>query len=64
MNTEQLPHQLKSIIDSLLNKNDNVYIRANYRLRLDSIRAEIDKAIRSFDMEINMADISRQKKKR
>lgn len=64
MNVEPLPHQIKSMIDSMLNDTDNVYIRTNYRDRLSNIKTEIERAMSKFDMELNMADVSRQRKKK
>jgi len=48
-----VPFQVQNLLDSLLNKKDNVYVRQNFRMRLDAIRREIDTAIREFDHEIN-----------
>jgi hypothetical protein len=47
-----VPFQVQNLLDSLLNTKDNVYVRQNFRMRLDSIRREIDTAIRKFDNEI------------
>jgi hypothetical protein len=49
-----VPFQVQNLLDSLLNKKDNVYVRQNFRMRLDAIRREIDTAIRQFDNEIAM----------
>lgn len=59
-----VPYQLQQIIDSMLNKKDNVYIRSNYRMRLNAIRSVLDKAIEKYDNELIMADASKGKKKR
>lgn len=61
---DNIPFQLQQIIDGMLNTKDNVYIRANYKNRLDVIRSEIDKAIRKYDNELYMADMGKSKKKR
>lgn len=63
-NNSNVPFQLQQIIDGMLNNKDNVYVRGNYRNRLDSIRSEIEKAIRKYDNELHMADIGKAKKKR
>lgn len=47
----KLPPIIESMIKSLNNTKDNHLIRANYRLQLDLIRAEIDKAIKIYDNE-------------
>ena len=59
-----VPFQLQQIIDGMLNSKDNVYIRGNYRNRLDSIRSEIDKAIRKYDNELYLADVGKSSKKK
>lgn len=64
MSKENIPFQVQQIIDGMLNAKDNVYIRANYRNRLDTLRSEIDKAIRKYDNELYMADMGKSKKKR
>lgn len=62
--TSAVPYQLQQIIDSMLNKKDNVYLRSNYRARLGTIRAEIDTALKRYDNELFIADTSKGKKKR
>lgn len=64
MSKENVPFQVQQIIDGMLNTKDNVYIRANYRNRLDTLRSEIDKAIRKYDNELYLADMGKSKKKR
>ena len=57
-----VPHQVAQLIDSMLSKDDNVYLRGNYRARLDIIQEEINKAIRKY--ELQLSDASKQKTKR
>lgn len=64
MSKENIPFQLQHILDSMLNSKENVYVRGNYRTRLDIIRTEINKAIAKYDNEVMMAGASRGKKKR
>lgn len=59
-----VPFQLQQIIDGMLNAKDNVYVRGNYRNRLDSIRSEIDNAIRKYDNELYLADVGKSSKKK
>lgn len=59
-----VPYQVQQIIESMLNNKDNVYIRGNYRNRLDIIRTEIDKAIKRYDNEVYMADVTGKGKRR
>jgi hypothetical protein len=60
MNNE-VPFQIEHLINSLLNKNENVHIRGNYRMRLETIKETIDKAIKKYDNELY---ISNTRKKR
>lgn len=60
MNNE-VPFQIEHLIRSLLNQDENVHIRSNYRQRLVTINEAIDKAIQKYD---NEAYISKVKKKR
>lgn len=62
MNNE-VPFQIEHLINSLLNKNENVYIRQNYRQRLDTIREAIDKSIKKFDNELYMSNTQGKKKR-
>lgn len=62
--TSSVPFQLQQVIDGMLNKKDNVYLRSNYRMRLESIRGEIEKAIRKYDNELQFTDATKGKKKR
>lgn len=51
MNNE-VPFQIEHLIKSMLDKNESVYIRQNYRVRLESIRDAIDKSMKKFDNEL------------
>lgn len=59
-----VPYQLQQIIDNLLNTKDNVYLRVNFKNRLDVIKTEIEKALIKFDKELKAADNSLKDKKR
>ena len=61
MSKENIPFQVSHIIDSMLNTKENIYVRGNYRNRLDSIRTEIDKAISKYDQDLT--SVSMRKKK-
>lgn len=50
-----IPFQVTHLISQMLNKEDNVHVRANYRQRLDSIRKAIDTGIKKYDNEMLMA---------
>ncbi len=60
MNNE-VPFQIEHLITNLLNQKENVYIRQNYRARLESIRDAIDKSLKKYDNELY---ISNTRKKR
>lgn len=56
-----IPYQIQALLEQLSNKKDNVHVRANYRMRLDVIRREIDNAIRSYDNEVAFQGNSKRK---
>jgi hypothetical protein len=60
MNNE-VPFQIEHLINSLLNKNENIHIRGNYRMRLEVIKEAIDKSIKKYDNELY---VSNTRKKR
>lgn len=62
--TTNIPFQIQHIIDGMLNEKDNVYLRGNYRLRLDAINREITKAIQKYDNQVNMANMGKFPPKR
>lgn len=49
---QDIPFQVVHLIEQMLNKSDNVHVRANYRQRLDSIRKAIDQGIKKYDNEM------------
>lgn len=51
-----IPYQLQQIIQSLLNRGDSVHLRSNYRLRLVTIKEEIESALRKYDQEVMLQD--------
>ena len=60
MNNE-VPFQIEHIINSMLNKKENVHIRGNYRHRLVTIKEAIDKSIRLYDNELHMSNNRKRK---
>lgn len=56
-----VPFQVQHLIDSMLNTRDNVYLRGNYRARLDYIREQINTSIKKYDNEVLMASASKKK---
>lgn len=61
--SNEVPFQIENLINSILNKNENVYIRGNYRQRLVNIQEAIDKAIRLYDNELYLANTQGKKKR-
>lgn len=60
--SNEVPFQIENLINSILNKNENVYIRGNYRQRLVNIQEAIDKAIRLYDNELYIANAGKKKR--
>ena len=52
MSKENVPFQVQSIMDNMLSPKENIYVRGNFRNRLDIIRSEITKAITKYDQEL------------
>ena len=59
-----VPFQVQNLIDSMLNNKDNVYLRGNFRGRLEYIREQIDLAIKKYDREVMLKDAEKSNKKR
>lgn len=59
-----VPFQVQQIIQSLLNTNDSVHLRGNYRLRLITIKDEIEKAIRRYDHELAFTGSAKNRKRK
>lgn len=56
-----VPFQVQHLIDSMLNSRDNVYLRGNFRSRLDYIREQINTAVKKYDNEVLLANASNKK---
>jgi hypothetical protein len=61
MSKDNIPFQIQNILDSMLNPKENIYVRGNYRNRLDIIRTEINMAIAKYDNEVISADFKKRK---
>jgi hypothetical protein len=48
-----IPIQVQSLINNLLNPNEDHFIRANYRGRLEDVQAAITNAILKYEKEIS-----------
>jgi hypothetical protein len=51
-----VPYQVEQIIKSMLNPSENIYLRGNYRARLDVIQDVINKAIKKYDQDVILFD--------
>ena len=60
MNNE-VPFQIEHLINSMLNKNENVHIRGNYRQRLETIKEAIDKAVKKYDNEAYITKVGKKR---
>ena len=58
----ELPFQVQNLIDQMLNKSDNLYIRGNFRSRLGQITKAVDQAIKKYDNELMVTNISKNRK--
>jgi hypothetical protein len=61
MSNDNIPFQVQSIIDGMLNSRDNVHLRGNYRIRLATIQAAIEKALKTYDQELALASMRKKK---
>jgi hypothetical protein len=60
MNNE-VPFQIEHLINNLLNKNENVHLRQNYRQRLVTIKDSIDNAIKKYDNEAYITKVGKKR---
>ena len=58
-----IPFQIQHLIQEMLNPRDNVYVRGNYRMRLDEIRKELNIAIQKYDDEVSVANMGKKKRR-
>ena len=58
----ELPFQVQNLIDQMLNKSDNLYIRGNFRSRLEQIAKAVDQANKKYDNELMVTNISKNRK--
>jgi len=58
-----LPFQVESVIESMMNKKDPAHIRYNYRMRLEGMRDAIDKSLKKYDEEMFMNPNQGRKKR-
>jgi hypothetical protein len=46
--SHNVPFQVQSLIDQMMDKQEKSHIRDNYRMRLESIRDSIDISLRKY----------------
>lgn len=63
MNDEShnIPFQVQSLIDNMMDKKEKSHIRDNYRMRLESIRDSIDASIRKYKNDDMMQQVKRKR---
>ena len=61
MSNDNIPFQVQSIIDGMLNSRDNVHLRGNYRIRLATIQVAKEKALKAYDQELALASMRKKK---
>jgi hypothetical protein len=63
MNDEShnIPFQVQSLIDSMMDKKEKSHIRDNYRMRLESIRDSIDASLRKYKNDDMMQQVKRKR---
>jgi hypothetical protein len=64
MANQNIPFQVQNLIESIGNKKENVYLRGNYRLRLNEIKIAVEKAMKTYDEEVFAADMNARRKKK
>lgn len=58
-----IPFQVETIIQSMMNKTERHHVRENYKLRLEAIRDVIDKSIKRYNEDTWMGSSNLRKKK-
>lgn len=58
----EVPFQIEHLINSLLNQKESVYIRQNYKQRLETIKEAIDKSIKKYDNELYLSNTGKKKR--
>lgn len=59
--SHNIPFQVQSLIDSMMNKQERSHIRDNYRVRLESIRDAIDASLRKYKNEDAMFSVKKKR---
>lgn len=59
--SHNIPFQVQSLIDSMMNKTERSHIRDNYRVRLESIRDAIDNSLRKYKNDDAMFNVRKKR---
>lgn len=60
--SHNIPFQVESLIQNMLDKSERQHVRENYRVRLESIRDAIDSSLRKYKNDDMMqAQIKRKR---
>jgi hypothetical protein len=59
--SHNIPFQVQSLIDSMMNKTERSHIRDNYRVRLESIRDTIDASLKKYKTEDTMFNVKKKR---
>jgi hypothetical protein len=59
--SHNIPFQVQSLIDSMMNKTERSHIRDNYRVRLESIRDAIDTSLRKYKNDDAMFNVKKKR---
>lgn len=59
--SHNIPFQVQSLIDSMMNRQEKSHIRDNYRMRLESIRDSIDASLRKYKNDDMMQQVKRKR---
>lgn len=61
-NQFDVPFQVQQLLIALGDKKERVHVRGNYRMRLESIKNVIDKAVREYDVEMGTTNNFKRRK--
>ena len=59
--SHNIPFQVQSLIDSMMNKTERQHVRDNYRVRLESIRDTIDASLKKYKTEDTMFNVKKKR---
>jgi hypothetical protein len=59
--SHNIPFQVQSLIENMMNKQEKQHVRDNYRMRLESIRDSIDASLRKYKNDDMMNQVKRKR---